>query len=146
MIVRTTGLYGFNACVGKGTNFAETMAKRAESGAATRVVNDEILTPTFSVDLAAQLRVMIERAVPAGVYHATNSGSCSWFEFAREIFALRNAALVPEPISAAEWNSPVRRPRYSVLDHGALAALGHDIMPPWRDALARYLRGRSTPR
>jgi dTDP-4-dehydrorhamnose reductase len=146
VIVRTTGLYGYNACVGKGTNFAETMAKRAESGAATRVVNDEILTPTFSVDLAAQLRLMIERAIPPGIYHATNSGACSWFEFAREVFALRNAALAPEPISAAEWSSPVRRPRYSVLDHGALAALGHDIMPPWRDALARYLRGRSTPR
>jgi dTDP-4-dehydrorhamnose reductase len=142
VIVRTTGLYGFNACIGKGTNFVETMLKRAESGAATRVVNDETLTPTFSVDLAAQIRVMIEHDVPAAVYHATNSGSCSWFEFAREIFARHGAANHPAPVSAAEWNSPVRRPRFSVLEHRALAALGLDIMPPWRDALARYLTGR----
>ena len=142
IIVRTTGLYGFNACIGKGTNFVETMVKRADSGAATRVVNDEVLTPTFSVDLAAQLRLMLERDAPAGVYHATNAGSCSWFEFAREIFALRGATPAPEPISAAEWNSPVRRPRYSVLDHRALAALDLDIMPHWRDALARYMTGR----
>ena len=106
-------------------------------------MNDEVLTPTFSVDLAAQLRVLIERDVPAGTYHATNAGSCSWFEFAREIFALQGSVVQPGPISAAEWNSPVRRPRYSVLDHGALAALGLDIMPPWRDAIARYMRARS---
>jgi dTDP-4-dehydrorhamnose reductase len=142
VIVRTTGLYGFNACVGKGTNFVETMVRRAESGAPTRVVNDETLTPTFSVDLAAQLRLMLERGVPAGVYHATNADSCTWFEFAREIFALHGAARPPQPVSAAEWNSPVRRPRYSVLEHSALAALGLDIMPPWRDALARYMTGR----
>jgi dTDP-4-dehydrorhamnose reductase len=142
VIVRTTGLYGFNACVGKGTNFVETMLKRADSGAATRVVNDETLTPTFSVDLAAQIRLILERDVPPGVYHATNSGSCSWFEFAREIFTLHGAANPPAPISASEWSSPVKRPRYSVLEHGALGALGLDIMPPWRDALARYLTGR----
>ena len=142
VIVRTTGLYGFNACIGKGTNFVETMLKRADSGAPTRVVSDETLTPTFSVDLAAQIRLMIERDVPPGMYHATTAGSCSWFEFAREIFALHGAANPPAPTSAAEWNSPVRRPRYSVLEHGALGKLGLDIMPPWRDALARYLTGR----
>ncbi|HKW13733.1 MAG TPA: dTDP-4-dehydrorhamnose reductase, partial [Candidatus Krumholzibacteria bacterium] len=86
VIVRTSGIYGLNACRGKGTNFVETMMKRAESGAATRVVTDEVLTPTFSVDLAHQIAVMIEHGVRGGVYHATNSGSCSWFEFAREIF------------------------------------------------------------
>lgn len=142
VIVRTTGLYGFNACIGKGTNFVETMVRRADSGAPTRVVDDEVLTPTFSVDLAAQLRLMLERDVPPGVYHATNAGSCSWHEFATEIFALHGAAAAPAPISAIEWNSPVRRPGYSVLDHRALAALNLDIMPPWRDALARYMRGR----
>jgi dTDP-4-dehydrorhamnose reductase len=142
LIVRTTGLYGFNACIGKGTNFVETMVKRAESGAPTRVVSDETLTPTFSVDLAAQLRLLIERDVPPGAYHATNAGSCSWFEFAREVFALHGATSAPSPISAAEWSSPVRRPRYSVLAHAALAALDLDIMPPWRDALARYMAGR----
>ena len=142
VIVRTSGIYGWNACRGKGTNFVETMLKRADAGTATRVVNDETLTPTFSVDLAAQIQSMIERDVPDGVYHATNAGACSWFEFAREIFSLHGAASAPEPIPAAEWKSPVKRPRYSVLDNRALADLDLDIMPPWRDALARYMRGR----
>jgi dTDP-4-dehydrorhamnose reductase len=142
VIVRTTGLYGFRAAVGKGTNFAATMLNRAESGAETRVVNDETLAPTFTVDLAAQLKLMVERDIPPGVYHATNAGSCSWFEFAKEIFTLSGATTRPVPISAAEWNSPVRRPAYSVLSHGALASLNLDIMPEWRDALARYITGR----
>lgn len=142
IILRTSGLYGLNACRGKGTNFVETMMKRAQSGAATRVVSDEVLTPTFSVDLANQIRTMLEHSVPGGVYHATNSGSCSWFEFAVEIFRHAGAATAPEAVTAREWNSPVRRPPYSVLENRALASLGIDRMPEWRDALSRYMSER----
>lgn len=144
IVVRTSGIYGLNACRGKGTNFVETMMKRAQSGAPTRVVSDEVLTPTFSVDLAAQIRVIIENGTPVGVCHATNTGSCSWFEFAREIFRHAGAAVAPEPITAQEWNSPVRRPSYSVLENHALAALGIDRMPEWRDALSRYMSERAS--
>ena len=144
VIVRTSGIYGLNACRGKGTNFVETMMKRAQSGAATRVVTDEVLTPTFSVDLAGQIRVIIEKDAPVGVYHATNSGSCSWFEFATEIFRHAGASAVPAPTTAKEWNSPVRRPPYSVLENRALAALGIDRMPAWQDALSRYMSQRAS--
>jgi dTDP-4-dehydrorhamnose reductase len=144
VLLRTSGIYGLNACRGKGTNFVETMLKRAQSGAATRVVTDEILTPTFSVDLAHQIAVMIEKQVPGGVYHATNAGSCSWFEFASGIFRHANASLAPAPTTAQEWNSPVRRPAYSVLENGALAALGIDVMPEWRNALSRYMSQRAS--
>jgi len=143
-IIRTSGVYGLNACRGKGTNFVETMIKRAQSGATTRVVADEVLTPTFSTDLADRIRVIIENRTPDGVYHATNSGSCSWFEFAREIFRHAGAARAPEAITAKEWNSPVRRPSYSVLDNHALAALGIEKMPEWRDALSRYMSERGS--
>lgn len=142
IVLRTSGVYGLNACRGKGTNFVETMIKRAQTGAATRVVSDEVLTPTFSVDLAHQIRLILEHNVAGGVYHATNSGSCSWLEFAREIFHHAGAATPPESITAKEWNSPVRRPSYSVLENHALAALGIDKMPEWRDALARYMSER----
>lgn len=144
VVLRTSGVYGLNACRGKGTNFVETMMKRAQSGAPTRVVSDEILTPTFSVDLAQQIRVVLEHGVAGGVYHATNAGSCSWFEFAREIFRHAGAATAPEAITAKEWNSPVRRPSYSVLENHALAALGIDRMPEWRDALSRYMSERAS--
>lgn len=143
IVLRTSGVYGLNACRGKGTNFVETMMKRAQTGAPTRVVSDEVLTPTFSVDLAQQIRVIIEKGTPGGVYHATSSGSCSWFEFAREIFRHAGA---PEPgaTTAKEWNSPVRRPSYSVLDNSALAAHGIHPMPEWRDALSRYMSERAS--
>jgi dTDP-4-dehydrorhamnose reductase len=144
VILRSSGIYGLNACRGKGTNFVETMMKRAESNAPTRVVQDEVLTPTFSVDLAHQIRIMIDKNAPGGVYHATNSGSCSWFEFASEIFRHAKAATAPAPTTAKEWNSPVRRPSYSVLDNHALAALGIETMPAWRDALSRYMSQRAS--
>jgi len=143
LVLRTSGVYGLNACRGKGTNFVETMMKRVASGAPTRVVSDEVLTPTFSVDLAHQIRLIIEKAVPGGVYHATSAGSCSWFEFAREIFRHAGAP-APGATTAKEWNSPVRRPSYSVLDNGALAAHGIHPMPEWRDALSRYMSERAS--
>ena len=143
VVVRTSGLYGAHACRGKAGNFADTMLARARSGAALRVVNDERLTPTFTADLAAELGVMIEAAVPPGVYHATNAGGCSWHEFTVELLRLAGVRADVEAIRAAEWKSPTRRPANSVLENRALQALGLDRMPEWRDALARYLAART---
>jgi dTDP-4-dehydrorhamnose reductase len=142
LIVRTSGLYGAHPCRGKGTNFVETMLARARAGGPLRVVSDEVLTPTFTADLAAQIRVLIGRDAPGGVYHATNAGACSWFDFTREILRLVRLDTPVEPIRAADWKSPARRPRYSVLENRALASLGIDVMPDWKDALGRYLSRR----
>lgn len=141
-IVRTSGLYGWYVCRGKGSNFAETMLSRARQGQALRVVDDERLTPTFTEDLSRQIRTMIERGVPNGVYHATNAGACSWFEFAGEVLRLAGVHASIQPIAAKEWKSPTKRPANSVLENRALAALGLDVMPDWRDALARYVAAR----
>ena len=143
LVVRTSGLYGLHPCVGKGTNFVETMLARG-AGGPLRVVSDEVLTPTFAADLARQVLVLIERDAPAGVYHATNAGACSWFEFTQEIMRLAGIDARLEPIRAAEWKAPARRPRRSVLENRALGALGMDVMPDWRDALARYLKERAS--
>jgi dTDP-4-dehydrorhamnose reductase len=142
VVVRTSGLYGWHLCRGKGSNFAETVLARARQGQALRIVSDEHLTPTFTADLARQLRLIIERAVPGGVYHATNAGACSWFEFASELLHLAGVRASVEPIPAREWKSPTRRPANSALENRALGALGLDIMPDWRDALSRYLSAR----
>ena len=139
VIVRSSGLYGLYKCSGKGSSFAETILSRARQGQPLRVVSDERLTPTFTEDLAAQMTIMLEHGVPAGVYHATNSGSCSWYEFAVELLRLAGVSGSITPIPASEWKSPTRRPSNSVLENGALAALGLDRMPDWRDALARYV-------
>ena len=138
-VVRTSGLYGVHVCRGKGSNFVETMLARARAGDPLRVVEDERLTPTSTADLARQMAKMIEAGVPPGVYHATNAGDCSWFEFTVELMRLAGLKVEVKPIRADQWQSPTRRPARSVLDNQALKALGLDTMPDWRDALARYL-------
>jgi dTDP-4-dehydrorhamnose reductase len=141
-VVRSSGLYGLHPCRGKGGNFVETMLARAATGP-LRVVSDEVLAPTFTEDLAHRIKEMIDRDAPPGLYHATNAGACSWFEFAQEIVRFSGAGATVEPIRAAEWKAAARRPANSVLENRALAALGFDAMPHWRDALARYLRQRA---
>lgn len=141
-IIRTSGLYGLANCIGKGTNFVETMLRLSESHDNLRVVMDERLTPTFTEDLASQVRTVIDGAPPFGIYHATNEGSCSWFEFATEIFRLTHTEIDVTGITSEDWGSPTRRPRNSVLANDALAALGLNRMPDWHDALERYLAKR----
>ncbi len=144
-IVRTTGLYGVAGSAGKGGNFVETMLKKAAAGEPIRVVQDQVLTPTSTVDLAAKALELLatERF---GLYHVTNEGQCSWFEFAAKIFAL--AGLHPDltPVDSAAFASSVRRPPYSALAKEQLRAAGLAPMPPWEGALARYLRARSAAR
>lgn len=140
-VVRSSGLYGVRPCRGKGGNFLDSILARAARDPVVRVVNDEVLTPTWTGSLAGQLRVLALGG-PDGLFHATDHGSCSWFEFARELFALAGVRTPLEPVSARDWPSPVRRPPYSVLENAALAACGLDRMRPWRDALAECVRRR----
>jgi dTDP-4-dehydrorhamnose reductase len=140
-VVRSSGLYGMRPCRAKGGNFIDTMYRVAAEKPEVRVVNDEILTPTFTADLAAQIRVLALEG-PPGLYHATNQGSCSWYEFARTIFDLGGIATPLVPSSVRDMASPVRRPVYSVLENAALAAAGLDRMRPWREALSDYMERR----
>jgi dTDP-4-dehydrorhamnose reductase len=145
-VIRTCGLYGLAGSAGKGGNFAETMLKRAAERAPIRVVNDQVLTPTFTGDLAEVVARMISleiagRADVSGLYHASNEGQCSWYEFARKIFEMEQLAVDLKPVSTAEFYSPVQRPAYSVLSKQKLNRLGL-TMPPWEEGLARYLAAR----
>ncbi len=138
-IVRSSGLYGHNKCRAKGRNFIETMLALARDGKEIRVVDDEILTPTYTHHLARQIQEIVKTRA-YGLYHATNNGSCSWYEFALEIF--RNAGLNPavKPVSSKEFVSPIRRPGYSVLDNFRLRSLGIDVMPGWKESLSHYFK------
>jgi dTDP-4-dehydrorhamnose reductase len=140
-VVRSSGLYGVRPCRAKGGNFIDTMYRVSREKPEVRVVNDEILTPTFTADLAAQIRVLALEG-PPGLYHATSQGSCSWYEFARAVFDLGHIATPLAPSSVKDMASPVRRPFYSVLENAALAAAGLDRMRPWREALADYMDRR----
>jgi dTDP-4-dehydrorhamnose reductase len=140
-VVRSSGLYGIRPCRAKGGNFIDTMFKLAREKPEVRVVDDEVLTPTFTADLAAQIHVLALGG-PPGLFHATNQGSCSWYEFARAIFDLAHLETPLAPTTVKEFQSPVRRPFYSVLDNAALRAAGLDRMRHWREALAWYMHLR----
>jgi dTDP-4-dehydrorhamnose reductase len=138
-ILRTSGLYGTHASWGKKRNFADAILSLAAEKDEVRVVCDEVLTPTFTEDLAEQIRVLVASEAPPGIYHATNGGECSWHEFARAVLEISGRPGRIEKTTAAEWNAPARRPAYSVLRNAALERLGLDVMPVWKDALRRYL-------
>jgi len=140
-VVRSSGLYGVRPCRAKGGNFIDAMFKAARERDEVRVVDDEILTPTFTADLAAQIRVLALEGSP-GLYHATSQGSCSWYEFAQVIFELGKLRTPLHPTTVKEFASPVRRPFYSVLENAALQAVRLDRMRDWRDALADYMGRR----
>ena len=132
-IARTSWLFGAS-----GPSFPEKILKAAETRSELDVVNDQIGSPTFTRDLAVAIRGLV-RQDARGVVHATNEGSCSWFEFALEILrqAGRDSVRVL-PISTAQANRLARRPAYSVLSSASLHALGIHLRP-WQEALSAYL-------
>lgn len=140
-VVRTCGLYGVAGTGSRRGNFVETMLRLADQGRPIRVVEDQVLTPSWARDVARKM-VQLLRTGAFGLYHVTNRGQCSWYEFAQAIFALAGLAPRLEPTTAAAYGAPARRPRYSVLAHAKLAGMGSDDLPHWRDALAAYLHER----
>ncbi len=137
-IVRTSGLYGVHKSITKGTNFVETMLKLLREGDEIRVITDEVLTPTYTLDLARQIKLLIEKE-RYGLYHITNNGECSWYQFAREIFSYLGMDVIINETTQKEFPSKVRRPLYSVLKNRMLKKQGIDIMPDWRESLHSYL-------
>jgi dTDP-4-dehydrorhamnose reductase len=132
-IVRTAWLYS-----PWGKNFARTMTKLAIKGEGkVRVVNDQVGQPTSASELAKQLVELGLSTSPAGVYHGTNSGEATWFEFAQEIFKLAGADISRvTPVSSSEYPRPAKRPSYSVLSHDVWANTSVKPLRDWRIALA----------
>lgn len=138
MIIRSCGLYGTAGSMGKGGNFVNTMLRLAREGKNIRVVNDQVCTPTFTQDLAAQINTLIG-AKQYGTFHMTSDGSCTWCEFAAEIFRLAGLAPNLQPATSAEFNFPATRPPYSVMENAHLKQLDLDHMRHWKLALADYM-------
>ena len=138
-VVRSCGLYGVAGASGKGGNFVETMVRLSKEGRAIRVVDDQVLTPTYTKDLAEKI-VELLRAERYGLYHITNAGSCSWYEFTKEIFRILEVNPDLAPTTAEAFGAAARRPAYSVLAHEAIAQIGLADLRPWTEAVADYLR------
>ena len=140
-VLRVCGLYGIAGSSGKGGNFVETMLKKALAGDAIRVVDDQILTPTYTVDLAEAVRKLL-LTEKYGLYHLSSEGQCSWYDFTRHIFDSAGIQAQLSPVKSSDFPSPVKRPSYSVLSKAKFQGLGLSI-PSWKDALPRYLHERS---
>ncbi len=138
-IVRTQWLYGLN-----GPNFVETMLRLAGERDVLTVVDDQFGCPTSTHDLAPVLWALLARRPEYGTYHAVNSGSCSWYEFAREIFRRAPRDVRVERMDSARLGRPARRPARSVLSTDKLKTALQRGLPPWQDALGRYLALRTT--
>lgn len=132
-IIRTAWVFGLN-----GRNFVKTMLRLGSEKEELNVVNDQFGSPTYTPDLARLMCDMI-RTNHYGVYHATNEGFCSWADFAEEIMKQSGRKCRIHPVTTEEYNAPVKRPANSRLSKQSLTDAGFDRLPPWQDALTRYL-------
>jgi dTDP-4-dehydrorhamnose reductase len=138
-VVRVSGLYGSHPCRAKGNlNFVETMLKLGRERDEVRVVNDEFVTPTPTVEVARQL-VVLSRTSDYGLYHASAEGECSWYEFAQAIFELSGTRVRLEAARPGEFPAKVARPKYSVLENAALKRSSRNVLRHWKKGLEQYL-------
>jgi dTDP-4-dehydrorhamnose reductase len=140
-IFRTAGLYGLAGSADKGYTFVERVLTQAARGEAVRVVDDQTCSPSYTLHVARAMRAVIE-SCRFGLYHLTNAGACTWFDFAREAFAQAHIPADLQPIKLADFKSNVRRPVYSALAHGELSRAGLPDLPDWRAGLHEYLVAR----
>jgi dTDP-4-dehydrorhamnose reductase len=140
-IFRIAWLYG-----AKGSNFVKTIQTLAQKnlslGIPLRVVNDQVGTPTWTVDVCRQTFGMIGTE-HYGLYHCTSEGRCSWFDFALEIVRAAGIGAQVVPCSTAEFPRPAPRPANSVLENSGLKKLGLNSMPHWKEAFEEFLREKN---
>ncbi len=138
-IIRVASLFGVAGASGKGGNFVETMIKKAKNGEEIKVVDDMVMSPTYTRDAAEMIKNIVEKKLPYGIYHVTNSGYCSWYEFARAIFDFTKLNAELSPIKTASLNLRARRPLFSALTSVKLGEYSLE-MRDWKPALQDYLR------
>lgn len=137
-IIRTSWLFGHGKS-SKGYNFVDLMLDKAKNDEQISVVNDQVGSPTHTLDLAKEIKLLLKKKAPYGIYHITNSGYCSWYQFAKEIFKAAHIKANLKPISSSS-TSKVKRPRYSILLNQMIKKMGFKIMPKWQDSLIAYLK------
>jgi len=141
-VIRVSGLFGVARSAGKdGTNFVETMLRLAREGRPLRVVADQVLGPSYTLDVARAVWGVIASG-HTGLCHVTSGGETSWHDFAHEIFRLEGLTPSLTAVSSDEYGARAKRPPYSVLAHRRLGALGIAEPRAWGVALAAYLAER----
>ena len=132
-IIRTAWLYG------DGNNFARTMLRLSETHDKVRVVNDQFGTPTSAKELAKAILYLLPTE-NYGLFHGTCEGSCSWADFAAEVFRLAGLPTKVEGISTEEYGSPTKRPAYSILENKMFKLTTDFMFADWKDAIAEYMK------
>lgn len=133
-ILRTAWLYG------EGKNFVKTMLSLSKKNKELKVVNDQIGSPTYAKDLAKAIKEIIEKKSDKyGIYHVTNKGEVSWYEFAKKIFEIKNIEIKVNPCTSEEFPRPAPRPHYSVLSNQKWIDAGFTPMRDYEEALNEYL-------
>ncbi len=133
-ILRIAWVFGVN-----GKNFIKTMLRLGKEKGAVSVVDDQIGSPTYTADLAVLVVDMIQTD-KYGIYHATNEGLCSWYEFACQIFNEAKMDVKVTPVSSDAFPAKAKRPSNSRMDKSKLTENGFSLLPGWQDALKRYLK------
>ena len=133
-IVRISWVFGVN-----GSNFIKTMRRLGTERDELNIINDQVGSPTYTADLAPLLVDMMETN-KYGIYHATNEGFCSWYEFANEIFKQSRIEVKTNPITTDQYPTAAKRPMNSKMSKAKLKANGFSILPTWQQALAHYLK------
>jgi dTDP-4-dehydrorhamnose reductase len=141
IVARVASLFGTAGASGKGGNFVETMIRVGRDKGALNVIDDMTMSPTATADVATMLVRLLDTNAPAGVYHAVNSESATWYAFAKAIIEQAGVQATVSPIGSAAYPTKAKRPAYSVLDN---TKLQQQIGPiaHWHDALTRYLHAR----
>lgn len=132
-IVRTSWVFGE-----QDRNFIATMLRLSQTRDEVNVVCDQVGSPTYSKDLAILLTEM-SQTKKYGVYHGTNEGFCSWYELAKKVFDYKKISIKVNPVTSEEYITPAKRPKNSRLSKKALTDAGFSPLPPWEDAVKRYL-------
>jgi dTDP-4-dehydrorhamnose reductase len=137
-IVRVASLFGVAGASGKGGNFVESMITKAKKKETITVVDDMWMSPTYTKDAATTIKKMIDSKLPFGIYHATNQGYCTWFQFAQEIFKLTGLNQTLAPTKTRQLQMKAKRPKFSALKSARLPKYGMQ-MREWKEALLDYL-------
>jgi dTDP-4-dehydrorhamnose reductase len=137
-IVRTSWVYGKH-----GNNFVKTMLRLASERNSVSVVHDQIGSPTYTYDLGRFLIELVHTEA-YGIYHASNTGTCTWYEFAKAIFEESHISMRTEPCTTDQFPRPAPRPAYSVMDHSAIRQNGLTDLRPWREGLKAFLKDLNT--
>jgi len=140
IVIRTCGLYGRSGAQSKGGNFVDKRIDDARRNAVLEMSSDQVVCPTSTDDLSRSVFQLLEQPNrQPGIYHLVNEGECSWYEFTKAIYEISGLPVTVKPVDRGGRTGEMRRPLFSALANRKAKSLGI-VLPPWRDALDRYLK------